>query len=436
MSQEPLRPRLYAWGRTTLPIGWRRKIRRLLPVEPLFGIRKARSGALRALRPDQMTENGRALVFLPVISWFYRWQRPQQLAAALARQGHRVFYAALRAAAEPVEEVADPSGVILLPLRCVRWEDPPDRRLRGGVLRAAEETLARYRDRFGFRQVALILQTPFWEPLAVRLQERFGWKTVYDCLDNYEGFTNNRGSVLRQAEERLARSADLVVASSAVLVEKLAARNPRARLLPNACDYELFSSVPDRPRAGARIRVGYFGALEEWFDTDLVADLAARRPDWIFDIVGDPRPDVVQALQHLPNVVLRGEKPYGELLSYIREFDVVAIPHKLTPLTHAADHVKLYETFAAGLGVVMTPSRAVEPLAERGLVRLAATARDFEREILALAAEGPQAAARRRAFARENTWDHRARELESAISALFSPAQSSSSRDGRLLRSR
>jgi glycosyltransferase involved in cell wall biosynthesis len=423
MSQEPLRPRLYAWGRRTLPVGWRRKIRRLLPVELLFGIRKApREGAARALRPNQATGTGRAFVFLPVISWFYRRQRPQQLAAALARQGHRVFYAALRAAAEPAEEVADASGVILLPLRCIGWEDPPDRRLRGGVLRAAEEALDRYRDRFGFEQVALILQTPFWEPLAVRMRERFGWKTVYDCLDNYEGFANNRASVLREAEERLARSADLVVASSVVLVQKLAVRNPRARLLSNACDYELFSSVPDRARAGVPLRVGYVGALEEWFDTDLVAALAARRPDWIFDLIGDPRPDVVQALFHLPNVVLRGEKPYGELLSYIKEFDVVAIPHKLTPMTHAADHVKLYEAFAAGLGVVMTPSRAAEPLAARGLVRLAATAQDFEREILAVAAEGPQAAARRRAFARENTWDHRARELESAISALFSPA--------------
>ncbi len=371
--------------------------------------------------------SGRAFLFLPVISWFYRWQRPQQLAAALARQGHRVFYVALRAAAEPAEEAADASGVILLPLRCIRWEDPPDRRLRGGVLRAAEETLVRHRDRFGFDQVALILQTPFWEPLAARMRERFGWKTVYDCLDNYEGFANNRGSVLREAEVRLARSADLIVASSAVLVEKFAARNPGARLLPNACDYELFSSVPDRRHpAGGGLRIGYVGALEEWFDTDLVASLATLRPEWTFDLVGDPRSDVAEALGRLPNIILRGEKPYADLPSFVKDFDVVMIPHRLTPLTHAADHVKLYEAFAAGRGVVVTPSRALEPLAARGLVRLARSARDFEREILAVASEGPQAAARRRAFARENTWDHRARELEGAISSLFPSACASS----------
>ena len=171
-SREILRPSLYAWGRKTLPVAWRRKIRRMLPVEPLFGIHKSLlDGSTRALSPAQLTGRGRAFIFLPVISWFYRWQRPQQLAAALARQDHRVFYAALRAAAEPTEDVADPSGVILFPLPCIRWEDPPDRRLRGAVLRAAEETLARYRDRFGVEEVALTLQTPFCEPLVARLRE-------------------------------------------------------------------------------------------------------------------------------------------------------------------------------------------------------------------------------------------------------------------------
>lgn len=424
-SKEGLRPRLYAWGRRTLPLGWRRKVRRWMPIERLFGVRKRRGGEVSAVSAAQAAASGRTVIFLPVISWFYRWQRPQQLAAALSRRGLRVFYASLKAATEPAQEAADPCGVILLPIPSVRWEDPPDRRLQGKALDEAEEAFERYRDRYRFQDTALILETPFWEPLASRLSRRFGWKVVFDCLDDYAEFAANRASVLRDVEESLARSADLLVASSEVLAEKLAASGRRPLVIPNACD-EAFAALPDPSPAPPALRIGYAGALEEWFDCALVAELASRRPNWTIDLIGDPSEEVVESLKGIPNVFLRGEKPYSELATYMKEFDVVAIPHLLTPLTHAADHVKVYESLASGRAVVATPTRALEPLAARGLVRLASTAAQFEKAILASAADGPEAIARRRAFARENTWSHRAITLESAISSLFASSATAS----------
>jgi glycosyltransferase involved in cell wall biosynthesis len=347
------------------------------------------------------------------------------MAVALRRRGLRVFYATLKADTEPVREAADPSGVILLPLRSIRWEDPPDRRLRGRALEQAQEAFERYRNRFRLRDVALVLQTPFWEPLAAALARRFGWKVVFDCLDNYAEFASNRASVLREAEERLASSADLVVASSSTLVEKLAALGREPLLLANACD-EAFAAIPDPEPTAAGITVGYAGALEEWFDCALVAEVARRRPNWTFDLIGDPSDEVVEALKGIPNVFLRGEKPYAELPAYMREFDVVAIPHRLTPLTHAADHVKVYESLASGRAVIATPTRALEPLAAKGLVSLASTAEEFEAAILACAATGPEASAKRRAFAGENTWTHRAAAFDEAISTIFSSERSAS----------
>ena len=69
---------------------------------------------------------------------------------------------------------------------------------------------------------------------------------------------------------------------------------------------------------------------------------------------------------------------------------------------------------------------AREPLAASGLVRVASTAAEFEKAILASAADGPETIARRRAFARENTWTHRAAALESAIAALFAASATAS----------
>jgi glycosyltransferase involved in cell wall biosynthesis len=96
-------------------------------------------------------------------------------------------------------------------------------------------------------------------------------------------------------------------------------------------------------------------------------------------------------------------------------FHVEIIPFRLSPLTHATDPVKLYEAAAAGRPVVATPMESLRPFARRGVVRLAGTAEDFVREIGAAAREREAAAARQRAFARENTWDVRAAALDSWI---------------------
>ena len=410
-----LRARLYAWGRQSLPVGWRRALRRAVAVENLFGIEKAPPDArLRPLSPEQTVGSGLDLIFLPVIPWLYRWQRPQQLASALARRGRRVFYGTLGGPGEPSEPVAAETGAILLPVPGIRWEDPPDRRLRGRPLREAEEAFARYRERFGLDHAATVAQTPYWEPLAVQLRRRFGWKVVFDCLDEYAAFSTNREAVLEESGERLAASADLVVATARPLLDKVSRRNANARLLPNACDYDFFARVGPRPSPAGALRVGYF-------DTDLLVELARRRPDWTFDLIGEPDPRVRAALSDLRNVVLRGERPYRELPAYLETFDVVIVPLRLTPLTQVVDPVKFYEAAAAGRPVVATPMAPLEPLAARGLVRLAATAADFEREIEAAAVQARRTDPILRAFARENTWDVRAEDLDAMVTELFSP---------------
>ena len=268
-------------------------------------------------QPDRLvrvfeTPPGRPdILFLPVIAWSYRRQRPQQLAEALARQGKRVFYGALEGRGEPREETAVAPGVTLLPLAGVRREDPADRRLEGESLRLALESLVRAREKHDLYETAIIVESPFWTPLAFALRERFGWKIVYDCLDEHAGFATNRPSVA-QEEERLAAGADLVVATSAALLERLAGSSPRARLLANACDAGLFAGVPDPEPDATALRVGYVGAVDDWFDTNLFEELARLRPGWKFEVVGGSEGEKA-SLSGLGNVVLHGERPHREL---------------------------------------------------------------------------------------------------------------------------
>ncbi|HEY2797238.1 MAG TPA: glycosyltransferase [Thermoanaerobaculia bacterium] len=421
------RGRLYALGRRAIPLPLRRAVRRRITPERLLGLRKpAPELTLSALDPGRPVPGRSDLLILPVIPWSYRRQRPQQLAEAMARLNRRVFYGSLAGSGEPAEPAGVASGVTLLPIEGVRREDPWDRRLGGSSLARAAASIGGARERFSIREAALFAQSPFWGPLCEMLRERFGWRIVYDCIDAYGEFpaTRTRARLLADAEARLAASADLVVATSESLRGRLVARarGGEVHWLPNACDYALFAGLPLPSPDPDRLTVGYVGAVDAWFDLELLGRLAELEPGWRFEIVGGIE-DVAARLPRRSNVDFLGERPYREMPELRRRFDVEIIPFRLSELTHSTDPVKLYEAAAAGRAVVATPMRSLEPLARRGLgvVRLAATAEAFAREIRAAAveaAEGPEAAERRRAFARENTWDVRARALEGWLSAL------------------
>lgn len=418
--EKGLRGRLYAFGRRVVPLSWRRAVRRRLAPEKLLGLRKPAVDVPRfEFDPTEARPGRPDVVVLPVIAWSYRRQRPQQLAMALARQGRRVFYGSLEGEGEPSTPTGVARGVTLLPIDGVRREDPADRRLEGAALDRAVASVARARERFDLKETALLVQSPFWAPLATRLAARFGWKVVYDCLDEHAAFPTNRPAALTESEGELLRTADLVVATSEPLLERLRSGRHDAVLLPNAADADTFGVLADPAPEPARLTVGYAGAVDDWFDFDLLATAARLRPNWRFEVVGGVEGRRPPASRFPENVVFAGEHPYSEMPSIRSKFDVEVIPFRLSPLTHATDPVKLYEALAAGRGVVATPMRALAPLAARDLVRFAETPEEFIRQIASAAAAAPGEIARRRAFARDNTWDVRAVELSRRIQDLW-----------------
>jgi glycosyltransferase involved in cell wall biosynthesis len=250
----------------------------------------------------------------------------------------------------------------------------------------------------------VIVQHPKWAGVARQL----GGRLLYDCMDDISAFSTES----RHDDERaLMAEAELVVVTSAALEREARKHARNVVLVRNGCDYEHFARAM-KP-SGPRRTIGYYGAISDWFDIALVAELARRRPEWDFLLIGATYGANLLPFGRLANVTLTGEKPYAELPEWLGKMDVCIIPFKRVPLTEATNPVKVYEMLAAGKPVVSVPIPEVAALAP--LVRLASNADEFEREILAAFDDRDDEA--RRAFAREQTWERRFAELSARLRA-------------------
>lgn len=367
----------------------------------------------------------------PVIDWDFRWQRPQQISEQFALHGHRVFYITTDIAVLPMEEpvyedVARHVGIkriepnIWLITLCATRKLNLYRDLMNETdIRYLSWSIDYVRARFRIEHLVSIVDLPFWTPLVTAIGNH---KLVYDCMDEHQGFSTNDKAILSQ-EEQLVHSADLVVASSQALYDRMKELHPSTLLLRNAADASHFyNPMPVAPELTS-IRgpvIGYYGAISDWFDIRLIGQLAARRPDWTFVLIGHTFGCDTSVVESLPNVMLLGEKPYERLPSYLHRFDVALIPFLENELTRATNPVKLYEYLAAGKPVVSTYLPELETVAA-GLTLVARTPEDFEQAIeRSLQQQGPREVQARMQFARSHTWEMRYIELhEQILSRLF-----------------
>jgi glycosyltransferase involved in cell wall biosynthesis len=360
------------------------------------------------------------VICLPVFDWGFRFQRPQQLMRQFARHGRRVYYVShefLLASPLAIDQLEPNVYDVRLPAdadcnvlqRTISEADA--RRMAGGVeqLRSAAAMGA----------ATVVVQHPFWTPLARRLHEQYGWPIVYDRMDDFAPLYR-QGEPMLEIERALLDRADLILASSDVLQRKTAAPSRRVALVRNAADYEHFSQASPAAPNGDNVVVGYYGAIAHWFDCRLVARLAHLRPNWRFDLVGNTFTAELAPLRHLPNVRLLGEKPYAELPQCLSEWHCCMIPFQRNEVTEATNPVKIYEMLAAGMPVVAVDLPELRPIAAAGLIELADGAEGFAGKVSKLlAGQSPAVVAARREFARQNTWETRYGEMSSAIERLF-----------------
>lgn len=364
-----------------------------------------------ALPPD--------LVCLSHLRWHWVYQRPQHLMTRAARHRRVFVVEEPREHAGPprlqVEQVAE--NLLVFTPEC-----PP------GLPAAECEALQRallddVRAEHGIEDFALWYYTPMALPFAGHLAPAV---TIYDCMDELSGFAG-ASPRLRTLEAELLRRADLVFTGGLSLYEAKRDLHPEVHAFPSSVDVAHFADArrprPD-PQDQAGIphpRLGFYGVLDERLDLGLLAELAARRPDWQLVLVGPVAKIAPDALPQGPNLHYLGPKRYDDLPAYLAGWDVALMPFALNAATRFISPTKTPEFLAAGLPVVSTPVRdVVRSWGEPGLARIAATAAEMEAAVEAALVEaaGPRQARADRCLA-ELSWDRTWARMDQLITSAL-----------------
>ena len=385
---------------------------------------------------------GRDIVCVSFVTWDDHWGTPQQLMSRLA-QHNRILYvdqaisplslftgirsrgavmrqfhrwrSGYREVAKNVYAAAPPP---VLPWRSFK----PINALNGLLLR---RWLARQVRGLGFKDTIFWNFQPLLPGLAAATRPA---ARVYHCVDEFSAvpYWFNSASSARAREAECCREADLIICTGRTLVEWRRAINPNTHFVGNAGNFPLFSKaalpatpVPDDiARLPGKV-VGMLGVIDFRLDVDLIAYLAARRPEWSLALVGRVKGDApLDRLRAYPNVHVLGFKPTEDLPGYLKGMDACLIPYALNQYTHHVFPLKLYDYMAAGKPIVSSDMAEIRSAEGRGFT-IARSREEFLSEIdRAIAEDSSQRVAERQNLASTQTWDHRVEEVSELISSL------------------
>ena len=198
--------------------------------------------------------------------------------------------------------------------------------------------------------------TPHALDFAGHLQ---GSASIYDCMDELAAFMN-ADPELPARERRLMRRCDLVFTGGRSLFEAKRRHHPAVHCFPSGVDAAHFAPARgQRPEPLDQCdigspRAGFFGVLDERLDSALLADVADRRPNIQFVMVGPVAKIDPANLPRRPNIHYLGAKSYTVLPDYIAHWDVALMPFARNEATRFISPTKTPEYLAAGRPVVST----------------------------------------------------------------------------------
>ena len=185
-------------------------------------------------------------------------------------------------------------------------------------------------------------------------------------------------------EADLFNRADIVFTGGHSLYEAKKNKHKNIFPFPSSIDkghFEQARKIESEPEDQQNIphpRLGFYGVIDERFDIDLISEMADKKPDWHFVLLGPVVKIDPATLPNLPNIHFLGGKSYNQLPAYLSGWDVALIPFLLNESTRYISPTKTPEYLSAGVPVISTAIHdVVSPYGEEGLVKIASTHNEF-----------------------------------------------------------
>ncbi|NEX60380.1 FAD-dependent oxidoreductase [Noviherbaspirillum galbum] len=294
-----------------------------------------------------------AIIVFSHLRWDFVYQRPQHLLSRLAKHHPIVVIEEPEFhSGEPHLKTYSPAPGILVckpqtPVDMPGFHDDHLPYLRQLVRQVARD----YQDHIAW----------FYTPMALPLLQELDPKlVVYDCMDELAAFKNAPKQLL-QRESGLLKAADIVFTGGQSLYRSKRDRHPNVHCFPSSVDAAHFVQALDRSNshpAHKNIpgpRLGFYGVIDERFDTELIAQVAAAHAQWQIVLVGPVVKISPDSLPRAANIHYMGQQPYEALPHFLAGWDVCLLPFALNESTKFISPTKTLEYMAAELPIVSTP---------------------------------------------------------------------------------
>jgi glycosyltransferase involved in cell wall biosynthesis len=238
---------------------------------------------------------------------------------------------------------------------------------------------------------------------------------VYYCVDDFGQWPGLDQVPLRQMDDLLIARADVRIAVSETLRERIGSLGQTAHLLTHGVDLDFWARPDSAVAVPALVRlkrpfVVFWGVVDRRMDVSLVRRLASDLRAGTIVLAG-PQADPDPELHQLGRVIHLGPLPFEQLPALAREASVLVMPYADLPVTRAMQPLKLKEYLATGKPAVVRRLPSTQDWED--CLDLVDTPEAFSEAVRRRLEEGlPEAQASARARLATEGWVEKARTFE------------------------
>ena len=312
------------------------------------------------------------------LRWYFVYQRPQHILSRFAKHQRVFFFEEPVIGSEEFLEIKKADGDLFIVTPNLQEGDEE------ATLAGQRRMLDKLMSLMDIRKYI----SWYYSPLALRYSDHLQPSiTVYDCMDELSAF-RFAPKELKQMETLLYSKSDIVFTGGMCLYEARQHLHDNIHCFPSSIDQEHFEKarmpvIDPADQAGIpHPRIGFYGVIDERFNTTLLQKLADQQKQWHFVILGPMAKIDPKSLPTGDNIHFLGPKSYEELPLYLAGWDVAMMPFALNESTRYISPTKTPEYLAGGKQVVSTSIKdVVRPYGDKKLVYIADTVNEFSAAI-------------------------------------------------------